>query len=133
MALVLSSSLVRRPKKCKNKACISHRQNGFRRLVIDMPKQWDIELVIKSVKLYLKGIALYGFTRAVTWGYEGSKEYYNATTHEYETKEKLLVDKARGVLGGTFSAYFAWPFMISDDLKRLECVVKGLDPQEYSK
>jgi len=96
-----------------------------------MPGQWDIELGLKIVRLYLKGTGLYGFTRAVSWEYEGKKEYYNAKTDEIETKEKLIVDKAWGVLGGTFSAFFAWPFMLWDDLTRLECAVKGRDAREY--
>ncbi len=96
-----------------------------------MSKQWNIELGLKIVRLYLQGTGLYGFTRAVTWEYEGKKEYYNAKTDEIETKEKLFVDKAWGVLGGTFSAFFAWPFMLWDDLTRLECAVQGRDAREY--
>jgi hypothetical protein len=96
-----------------------------------MSKQWNIELGLKVVRLYLKGTALYGFTRAVTWEYEGKKEYYNARTREFETKEKLIVDKAAGIAGGTFSAYFAWPYMLGDDLTRLECAVKDRDAREY--
>ena len=96
-----------------------------------MPYQWNISLALKVVKIYMKGTALYGFTRAVTWDYQGKKEYYNAKTHQYETKEKLLVDKAYGVVGGTFAAYFAWPIMLGDDLVRLECAAKGRDAREY--
>jgi hypothetical protein len=96
-----------------------------------MSFQWNIELGLKIVRVYLKSTALYGFTRAVTWEYEGKKEYYNARTREFETKEKLIVDKAYGVLRGTFSAYFAWPCMLADDLTRLECAVKGREAREY--
>jgi hypothetical protein len=96
-----------------------------------MPNQWSIELGLKIVRVYLKSTALYGFTRAVTWDYEGKQEYYNARTHKYEMKDKLLVDKACSVVGGTFAAYFAWPFMLGDDLTRLECAVKGRDAREY--
>ena len=96
-----------------------------------MPNKRVIKLAVKAVRVYVQSVAVYGFTRAVTWDYAGSKEYYNARTHEYEIKEKLLVDKAWCVLDGTFSAYFAWPFMLGDDLTRLECAVKGRDAREY--
>lgn len=56
---------------------------------------------MKIVRLYVKGTGLYGFTRAVTWEYEGKKEYYNAKTYEFEVKNKLFVDKACDVVGKT--------------------------------
>jgi len=96
-----------------------------------MTSQLNFNIGLKILRVYLKSTALYGFTRAVTWNYEGKKEYYNSTTHRYETKEKLIVDKAVSVLGGTFAAYFSWPSMLCDDLTRLECAVKGRDAGEY--
>jgi hypothetical protein len=96
-----------------------------------MSTQWNIALGLKIMKVYLQSTTLYGFTRAVTWDYEGKKEYYNARTKEFETKEKLIVDKAYGVLRGAFAAYFVWPGMLSDDLTRLECAVKGREAREY--
>ncbi len=96
-----------------------------------MTTQWNIELGLKFASVYLKCTALYGFSRAVTWDYDGTKEYYNARTRKYEVKGKLMVDKAQSVLGGTFSACYAWPFMICDDLTRLECAVKKRDVCEY--
>jgi len=99
--------------------------------VFVMIRQWNIALGVKIVKVYLQSTTLYGFTRAVTWDYEGRKEYYNVRTQEFETKEKLFADKACSVLGGTCSAYFAWPRMLVDDLTRLECAVKGREAREY--
>ncbi len=96
-----------------------------------MTSQWNMQLGLKIVRVYLKSTALYGFTRAVTWNYEGKKEYYNSSTRKFETKEKLIVDKACSVLEGTFAAYFKWPFMLCYDLTRLECAVKGQDAREY--
>ncbi len=96
-----------------------------------MAIQWNIAIGLKIVKVYLQSTVLYGFTRVVTWDYEGKKEYYNARTREFETREKLIVDKACSVFGGTCAAYFAWPFMLGDDLTRLECAVKGLEAREY--
>jgi hypothetical protein len=96
-----------------------------------MSKQWNIYLGLKIARLYLQGTAAYGFTRAVTWDYEGKREYYNAKTRTYEVKEKLFVDKAGAAAKGTFSAWFAWPVMLGGDLARLECAVMGRDAREY--
>lgn len=80
---------------------------------------------------YVNTTLVYGFTRAVTYDYNGSRKYYNAKTDKYEVKEMLLIDKVGRVSFNTFAAVTAWPFMLRHDFTRLECAIKGKDPSEY--
>jgi hypothetical protein len=77
----------------------------------------------------------YGFTRevTVTYDYKDSKKYYNQKTGQTELKEMLLVDKIGRITGNlnTVAAMGAWPFMLGEDLVRLDCAVKGRDPSKY--
>lgn len=85
----------------------------------------------RALRLYVNGALAYGFTRAVTYDYESSKQYYNDKTGREEKKEMLLVDKLGTVWGKTVSTLIFWPGMLGADLARLECAVKGKDPREY--
>ena len=73
----------------------------------------------------------YGFTRAVTYSYNGSSVYFNEKTGRSEQKEMLLTDKVGRVTKHTFAAMIVWPVMLSMDLARVECFVRGKDPAEY--
>ncbi len=90
-----------------------------------------IETSLRLARLYAPTTLAYGFTRAVTYNYEGTREYWNSRTHKYERKEKLVVDKLATVSGGTFAALLLWQGMLGQDLARLECYLKGRDVREY--
>ena len=85
----------------------------------------------RLANIYINTTLTYGFTRAVTYDYEGEKYYRNKKTAEYEKKEMLIFDKIGRISMKTVAATFAWPVMLGDDLIRLECVVRGKDPAEY--
>ena len=89
--------------------------------------------VAAVLRLYVNSALAYGFTRAVTYDYESSKQYYNDRTGRREEKEMLLVDKLGTVSSKTVSAILLWPGMLGEDLARLECAVKGKDPKEYQR
>jgi hypothetical protein len=82
---------------------------------------------------YFGATLTYGFARAMTYEYENSREYYNRTTCNYETKRTLLMDQVQTVAGKTLFAFSAWPAMLVSDLRRLECFVRGRDPSEYGR
>jgi len=88
---------------------------------------------VKVVKLYGGTVAAYGFTRAVTYDYENTAEYYNRKTFHYESKEMLFTDRVGTILGKTFSAITGWPFLLGRDLIRLECAARGKDLSEYAR
>ena len=73
----------------------------------------------------------YGFTRAVTYNYEGKQRYYNAKTGNYELKDRLLIDQFGSVMAGSFAAIFLWAPMVGQDLAKLECKLRGKDIREY--
>lgn len=85
----------------------------------------------RIVNIYLNTTLAYGFVRAVTYNYENQKLYYNAHTSDFERKEMLVFDKIGTISFKTSAAVVAWPFMLRDDLVRLECAITGKDPDEY--
>ena len=87
--------------------------------------------LLRYLHIYANSTLAYGFTRAVTWDYSGTRLYLNQKTEKYESKEMLLTDKIGRVSGRTLMAVFAWPAMLGDDLARLECRLTGKDPAEY--
>ena len=87
----------------------------------------EIAFLRTVLRAYFNTALVYGFARAVTYDYKGSKKYYNDNTRTYENKEMLLVDKIGRVSTNTLAAVLAWPFMLGDDLARLECTIKGKD------
>jgi hypothetical protein len=87
---------------------------------------------VKVVKLYGGTVAAYGFTRAVTYDYENTAEYYNRKTFRYERKEMLFTDKVGTVLEKTCIAITGWPILLGRDLTRLECAARGRDLSEYA-
>jgi hypothetical protein len=88
---------------------------------------------VKVVKLYGGTVAAYGFTRAVTYDYENTAEYYNRKTFRYERKEMLFTDKVGTVLEKTCIAITGWPYLLGRDLTRLECAARGRDLSEYAR
>lgn len=80
---------------------------------------------------YVNTTLAYGFTRSVTYDYQHTMEYRNKEAGTYETKEMLVIDKIRRVCGHSVMAIGAWPFMLGEDLTRLECVIRGKNPREY--
>ena len=74
---------------------------------------------------------MYGFFRSITYDYKKTDRYFNEKTRSFEVKEMLYVDKVGRVLANSLAAVTVWPFMMSDDFKRLECKVRGVDSVEY--
>jgi hypothetical protein len=85
----------------------------------------------KYARRYLALTLGYGFTRAVTWDYNGKKEYYNREKFAYENKEMLITDKIGRITCNTWAAVTVWPLMLGEDLRRLEFAVTGKNPSEY--
>ena len=99
-----------------------------------IPKQdltINVKLLTTVIRAYVHTTMAYGFTRAVTYNYEGQQRYYNAKTGNYELKDRLLIDKFGSVMAGSFAAIFLWVPMLGQDLIRLECAVRGKDAREY--
>ena len=92
-----------------------------------------INMLTRCARIYVNTTLAYGFARAVTYEYEGTKNYYNNKTAKYEQKEMLLIDKIGRASASSVSAIFLWPIMLNDDLARLECAVRGKDLAEYTR
>ena len=87
---------------------------------------------IKHARRYLALTTGYGFTRAVTYDNDSSKqEYWNRKRMVYEEKEMLFTEKIGRVITNTFAAITVWPLMMGEDFRRLEFAVTGKDPKEY--
>lgn len=87
--------------------------------------------IAKNLAFYVSGTMLYGFVRSMTYDFKAKKRYFNERTRSFETKNMLLTDAVGRITFNTIAAVSVWPFMLSDDLVRLECAVYGKDPQEY--
>ncbi len=103
---------------------------GFGHVFVKMTSA--IQYGVKVVSMYVGVTAAYGFTRAVTYDYEKTAEYYNRKTFRYEHKEMLFTDKVGTILGKTCLAITAWPNVLGRDLTRLECASRGKDLSEYA-
>ncbi len=86
---------------------------------------------VKRASNYVCVTAGYGFMRSVTYDYSGTKEYFNTKKYAIETKQMLLTDQLGRITSRTLTAVFAWPWMLGEDLTRLECTVRGKDSAEY--
>ncbi len=84
-----------------------------------------------QLKRYAVGTLLYGFVHTAACEYSKTKHYYQQSTGSYVAKEKLLIDKLGSTALGTVAAPFVWPLMGNEDLRRLECLVRGRDVAEY--
>ena len=85
----------------------------------------------KHARRYIALTLGYGFTRAVTWEYNGKKEYYNREKFAYVEKDMLITDKIGTITYNTWAAVTVWPFMMRDDFRRLELAVTGKNPSDY--
>jgi hypothetical protein len=83
--------------------------------------------------IYTNTFLLYGFTRAVTLDYDGKMRYFNGNTHMHEIKDILFTDQAGRIALNTIAALCVWPIMLASDFSRLECVLRGKDPNEFQK
>ncbi len=90
-----------------------------------------MSILPKFVLRYVAATAAYGFTRAVTYDYDGTQRYYNFNGAKYETKTMLVVDNVGRIVWKTGMAVFRWPFMLRRDAVRLECFACGKDLKEY--
>ncbi len=83
------------------------------------------------LRWYANTTVLYGFGRAITYDYEGTRKYWNTKHERYKTKEMLVLDKIGRVSIKSLAAIIMWPGMLCDDLTRLERYVRGKDYGEY--
>ena len=83
------------------------------------------------VRWYFGTTVIYGFSRAVTYDYKGEKLYFNRNMEKFETKKMLTVDNFSRIVHNSLAACFVWPSMLADDIKLIECGLKGKDPAEY--
>ena len=81
--------------------------------------------------IYLGSTMAYGFARAVTYDRESTGLYHNKKTDRGEVKEMLVIDQVWRVMGMTCSTAVLWPFLLGNDLSRLECVMRGKNYEEY--
>lgn len=99
-----------------------------------IPKtQSTLTKVARICNYYVSATLAYGFTRAMTYRHENSKRYYNETSRCEEVKPMLFTDQIGRVLWHSWAAIFGWPVMLGQDLRSLECHVRGKDPKEYAK
>ena len=84
-----------------------------------------------QLKRYAVGTFFYGFIHSTACEYCKTKRYFQKSTASYVAKEKLLIDKLGSTALGTVVAPFVWPLMVNEDLRRLECLVRGRDVAEY--
>lgn len=96
-----------------------------------MSKLTSVVFVTKWVRRYAYATMTYGFGRAVTYDYKSSREYFNHKTYDFERKPPLVIDTISSTISHAFAAPFMWPTMLTEDLARLECVVRGRDSAEY--
>ena len=73
----------------------------------------------------------FGFIRSVTYDEKVKSEYYNRNTRSFEVKQMLIVDRIGRVIFNTCAAVTVWPWMLRDDLVKLECRVRDKDSVEY--
>ncbi len=84
------------------------------------------------LRAYVNTALAYGFTRSVTYDYQHETRYRNANTCTSETKEMLLIDKVSRIAGQSILAVVGWPGMLCEDLRRVECSIRGKDRNEYT-
>lgn len=84
----------------------------------------------RLLQIYINVTCAYGLAHAIprVWSYKTS--LYNALYTEPK-RELLLVDKVGLVVANTVTAPFLWPFLLREDLIRLECFARGRPAQDY--
>ena len=84
----------------------------------------------RLLQIYINVTCAYGLAHAIprVWSYKTS--LYNTLFTEPK-RELLLVDKVGLVVANTVTAPFMWPFLLREDLIRLECFARGRPAQDY--
>ena len=82
-------------------------------------------------KNYTLVTVCYGFTRAVSYDYEGRGDYFNYKSWKHEKRPLLFVDNMAKIIGKTMGAVFLWPIFLKWDLLRLECFLRDKDFSDY--
>lgn len=84
----------------------------------------------RLLQIYMNVTCAYGLAHAIprVWSYKTS--LYN-TLYTEPKRELLLVDKVGLVVANTVTAPFMWPFLLREDLIRLECFARGRAAQDY--
>lgn len=83
--------------------------------------------LLPGLRLYVGATCAYGLAHAVPHA-------WNKKTWMYRTTDKcelLVVDKLFLVVANTATAPILWPFIVRDDLIRLECLVRGKPARDY--
>lgn len=80
---------------------------------------------------YLVATTTYGFCRKVIKLKDATVEKYDIDTRTYKKMPMLTTDKMLVVTLGTLPAMYGWPMYLYNDIRLLECVMKGLDPRDY--
>ncbi len=72
----------------------------------------------------------YGLAHAMPYVWSYKTSLYR-TTYNEPKRELLVVDKAGLVIVNMASAPIMWPFLLREDLIRLECFMRGKPAGEY--
>jgi len=84
-------------------------------------------MVLPKIHQYLKITMAYGFVHAVPYAWNRKTSLYRG----HGRKELLFVDKAGWIVTNTVAAPFWWPFLVREDLIRLECLARGKRISDY--
>lgn len=80
-----------------------------------------------ALRQYLKITLAYGFVHAVPYAWNCKTSLYSG----HGRRELLVVDKASVIFANTVTAPILWPFLLRDDLIRVECFVRGKPVKDY--
>ena len=72
----------------------------------------------------------YGLAHAIPYVWSYKTSLYR-TLYKDPKRELLLVDKAALVVATTVTGPFLWPFLLREDLIRLECFAGGQPTHDY--
>ena len=79
---------------------------------------------------YLGITMAYGFAHAVPFAWSYKTSLYR-TTYNAPKQELLVVDKVALVVVNTVTTPFLWPFLLREDMIRLECFARGKPVSDY--
>jgi hypothetical protein len=95
------------------------------------------ERVLRALRRYVAVTMTYGAVRAVTYDRggvgDGNGNYYNTRTHALENKPMLFTHAVGHVVGRACVAVLDLPWLLGEDITRLECAVRGLPFAAYSR
>jgi hypothetical protein len=84
----------------------------------------------RLLQIYINVTCAYGLAHAIPYVWSYKTSLYN-TLYTETKREMLLVDKVGLVVANTVTAPFMWPFLLREDLIRLECFARGRPAQDY--